>query len=173
MPRMEEIDRIYLSICERYSQLSRCLSRRVGALLVNPDGVVIGLGVNGPPRGVPHCNEVPLCPQCHISVRNERCPVCSSPGELAQECPRNREVKGSLAECPAVHAEVNAILACGTTNNSTRGCTLYVWPLGPCKDCASIIVQAGIKEVVYPESEPYDDMGPWILHHGKVQIRRI
>ncbi len=44
-----------------------------------------------------------------------------------------------------VHAEVNAIL---NANASTKWTTLYVW-LFPCNECAKILIQAGIKKIVY------------------------
>lgn len=52
----------------------------------------------------------------------------------------DRELKYALT----VHAEVNAILFAG----SVKGCTLYVWPLPPCSQCAAKIIQAGIARVV-------------------------
>lgn len=45
-----------------------------------------------------------------------------------------------------IHAEVNAII---TARRDLAGCTLYVSPLHPCANCAAIIIQSGIKRVVY------------------------
>ena len=45
-----------------------------------------------------------------------------------------------------IHAEVNAIITAG---RDLEGCTLYVSPLHPCSNCAAIIIQSGIKKVVY------------------------
>ena len=45
-----------------------------------------------------------------------------------------------------VHAELNAILNCA---ERPEGCTLYVWPLPPCSNCAAAIIQAGVKRVVH------------------------
>lgn len=45
-----------------------------------------------------------------------------------------------------IHAEVNAII---TARRDLSGCTLYVSPLHPCSNCAAIIIQSGIKRVVY------------------------
>jgi dCMP deaminase len=52
-----------------------------------------------------------------------------------------------------VHAEVNAIL---NSRERLNGCTLYVTPLHPCATCAGIIIQAGIKEIIFkmPEDRP-------------------
>ena len=48
-----------------------------------------------------------------------------------------------------VHAEPNAIL---NANSKTQGCTLYV-SLFPCNECAKLIIQSGIKEVVYMDDK--------------------
>lgn len=47
-----------------------------------------------------------------------------------------------------LHAEANAILKVARSNNSARGCTLYL-TLSPCRDCCKLILQAGIKRLVY------------------------
>lgn len=51
-----------------------------------------------------------------------------------------------------LHAEANAITKVAKSNNSSEGSTLYV-TASPCIECAKLIIQAGIKRVVY--SEPY------------------
>lgn len=47
-----------------------------------------------------------------------------------------------------LHAEANAITKVAKSNNSSDGSTLYVTD-GPCIECAKLIIQAGIKRVVY------------------------
>ena len=47
-----------------------------------------------------------------------------------------------------IHAEVNAILKAAKTGNSVDGSTLYL-TLSPCLDCSKLILQSGIKKVVY------------------------
>lgn len=47
-----------------------------------------------------------------------------------------------------IHAEVNAILKAAKTGNSIDGSTLYL-TLSPCLDCSKLILQSGIKKVVY------------------------
>lgn len=60
-----------------------------------------------------------------------------------------------------IHAEVNAILKAAKTGNSVDGSTLYL-TLSPCMNCAKLILQSGIKRVVYLEA--YRDMdGPNFL----------
>ena len=48
-----------------------------------------------------------------------------------------------------VHAEPNAIL---NANSQTRNCTLYV-TLFPCNECAKLVIQSGIKEIVYMDDK--------------------
>ncbi len=62
------------------------------------------------------------------------------------DCPdlyANREEKYKRV----VHAELNAILNAARPVN---GCTIYIWPLFTCNECAKIIIQSGIERVVYP-----------------------
>lgn len=47
-----------------------------------------------------------------------------------------------------LHAEANAITKVAQSNNSSQGATLYVTS-SPCMECAKLIIQAGIKRVVY------------------------
>ncbi len=47
-----------------------------------------------------------------------------------------------------IHAEANAILKCAKHGNSCDGSTLYITH-SPCKDCSKLILQSGIKRVVY------------------------
>ena len=49
-----------------------------------------------------------------------------------------------------LHAEANAITKVARSNNSSEGATLYV-TAAPCIECAKLIIQAGIKRVVFSE----------------------
>ncbi len=49
-----------------------------------------------------------------------------------------------------LHAEANAISKVARSNNSSEGATLYV-TASPCMECAKLIIQSGIKRVVYGE----------------------
>ena len=55
-----------------------------------------------------------------------------------------------------LHAEANAISKIARSNNSSDGATLYV-TASPCIECSKLIVQAGIKRVVYAENYRLDD----------------
>ena len=49
-----------------------------------------------------------------------------------------------------LHAEANAITKVARSNNSSEGATLYV-TASPCLECSKLIIQAGIRRVVYHE----------------------
>ena len=62
----------------------------------------------------------------------------------SEERLNNRELKYNLT----VHSEMNAI---AFANKSVENCTLYVWPMGPCVRCATMIIQVGIIKVIAPK----------------------
>jgi dCMP deaminase len=55
-----------------------------------------------------------------------------------------------------LHAEANAITKVAKSNNSSEGATLYVTS-SPCLECAKLIIQAGIKRVVFTEKYRIED----------------
>lgn len=59
----------------------------------------------------------------------------------------NRATRYSLT----VHAEINLLIS---AERSLRGCTVYLYPLPPCSQCASALIQAGIARVVAPSPAP-------------------
>jgi len=67
-----------------------------------------------------------------------------------------------------LHAEANAITKVAKSNNSSNGATLYVTS-SPCLECSKLIIQAGIKRVVF--SEPYHmNDGVELLERAKVEV---
>lgn len=72
-----------------------------------------------------------------------------------------------------VHAEPNAIL---NSNSKTEGCTIYV-TLFPCNECAKLIIQSGIKEIVYMDDKyqgtKEDIASKRMLTSAKIKYRKI
>ncbi len=60
------------------------------------------------------------------------------------------EDENNVSKSYVLHAEANAITKVARSNNSSDGATLYV-TASPCIECAKLIIQAGIKRVVYGE----------------------
>ncbi len=67
-----------------------------------------------------------------------------------------------------LHAEANAITKVARSNNSSEGATLYVTS-SPCIECAKLIIQAGIKRVVYADSYRLSD-GIELLQRAGVEL---
>lgn len=70
-----------------------------------------------------------------------------------------------------LHAEANAILKVAKSTQSSEGSTLYV-TTSPCKDCSKLIIQAGIKTVVYSD-EYRDTTGLRILEEAGVSVLKL
>jgi len=70
-----------------------------------------------------------------------------------------------------LHAEANAITKVARSNNSSDGATLYV-TASPCIECAKLIIQAGIKRVVFTEKYHNDD-GIKLLERAEIDIVHI
>jgi dCMP deaminase len=70
-----------------------------------------------------------------------------------------------------LHAEANAITKVAKSNNSSEGSTLYVTS-SPCVECAKLIIQAGIRRVVFSEMYRIDE-GIKLLQRANVQVEQI
>ena len=70
-----------------------------------------------------------------------------------------------------LHAEANAITKVARSNNSAENATLYV-TLSPCTDCSKLILQAGIKRVVFMTAYK-DDSGLVFLRQAGIEVVQI
>lgn len=70
-----------------------------------------------------------------------------------------------------LHAEANAITKVAKSGNSSEGATLYV-TASPCLECSKLIIQAGIKRVVYHEEYRITD-GIDLLRRAGVEVEQI
>ena len=66
-----------------------------------------------------------------------------------------------------LHAEANAITKLARSSNNSDGATLYV-TAAPCIECAKLIIQSGIKRVVYAETYRLDD-GLKLLNRANIE----
>lgn len=70
-----------------------------------------------------------------------------------------------------LHAEANAILKVAKSTQSANGATLYI-TLSPCKECSKLIIQAGIKRVVY-NVQYKDTSGVEFLSEYGIEVNHI
>ena len=70
-----------------------------------------------------------------------------------------------------LHAEANAITKGAKSGNSSEGATLYV-TASPCVECAKLIIQAGIRRVVYKDSYRLND-GIELLQRAGIEVEQV
>jgi len=157
------IDETYMAMAYAIGRRSKCIRRRVGAVIVDDKMCVLSTGFNAVPIGLSDCEgKYGIC--YRQSKRGELKEVIH--GRIKKNYP---EVDSKVSEdiigmvkvldyCRSLHAEENAILGLvgrsfnSNLNNSTLYTTTY-----PCNLCANKIVQVGIKKVVYFEPYPIQE----------------
>lgn len=70
-----------------------------------------------------------------------------------------------------LHAEANAISKVAQSGNSSQGATLYV-TASPCIECAKLIIQSGIKRVVYRDEYRLTD-GVDLLRRAGIEVEKV
>jgi dCMP deaminase len=78
------------------------------------------------------------------------------------------EDESGLTKSYVLHAEANAITKMACSNNNSLGSTLYV-TASPCIECAKLIIQAGIKRVVYAENYRLTE-GLDLLQRAEIEV---
>jgi len=109
----------FMSVAFLSAMRSKDPSTQVGATIVNDEKKIVGIGYNGFPKGCSD-DELPWGKTDDDKFNTKYMYVC--------------------------HAEMNAILNKNTSD--IKDCTMYV-ALFPCNECAKMIIQSGLKEIVY------------------------
>ncbi|HES59715.1 MAG TPA: CMP deaminase, partial [Caldithrix sp.] len=81
------------------------------------------------------------------------------------------EDENNKTKAYVLHAEANAITKVAKSNNSSEGSTLYVTS-SPCIECSKLIIQAGIKRVVFTEKYRLED-GIKLLQRADIEIVHV
>ena len=81
------------------------------------------------------------------------------------------EDENGITKPYVLHAEANAITKVAKSNNSSDGATLYV-TAAPCVECAKLIIQSGIRRVVYRDSYRVTD-GLDLMERAGIEILQI
>lgn len=138
-------DLIYLRMAREWAQNSHALRKKVGCLVVK-DKMIISDGFNGTPHGFPN--------ECEYHEEGQFPPS-----------------KVLVTRKEVLHAEANAITKLAKSSQSSDGATIYV-TLSPCYECSKLMVQSGIKRVVF--QEVYRDTSSLeFLRKAGVEITRI
>ena len=147
---MNKWDKRFMELTRQVASWSSCFKsdRQVGAVIVK-NKRILTTGYNGAPEGVKSCKERGECMRMRLGIAS-----------------------GTRHElCYAVHAEQNAIIQAARLGTVLEGATLYCTHQ-PCVICAKMIINAGIRRVVYQEGYP-DSFSLDIFEEAKVQLERF
>lgn len=136
---------VFMEFAKVVAQRSVCQRRvQVGCVITNHSMTnVVGLGYNGPARGLPHnCSPgiIDGLPHCHSGPREQWCDADAS-RFMGHVC-RN-PLPGS---CTCIHAEVNALLK--APYDDVGGLVMFT-TLSPCPSCARLILNSRVTSVYY------------------------
>jgi dCMP deaminase len=135
----------FMSIAQLVARRSTCLRRQVGAVLVK-DKNILATGYNGTPSGIAHCEQTG-CLRDQLNVPS---------GERHELC-------------RGLHAEQNVILQAAKHGINIDGATLFCTH-APCIICAKMIINSGIREIVYLDGYP-DILSKDILAESDIDFR--
>ncbi len=141
-------DEYFMNIAKVVASRSNCMKRHVAAVIVK-DKRIISTGYNGTPRGVTNCSEGG-CPRC------------------------NQFVEGGtrLDECLCSHGEENAIVQAAYHGINIKDASLYT-TFAPCLMCTKMIINAGIKEVVYNIDYPLNNTALSLYKEVAIKLRQF
>ena len=143
-------DEYFMNIANVVATRSNCSRRHVAAVIVR-NRHILSTGYNGTPHGVINCFDGG-CKRCAHTTASK---------------------SGThLEECLCVHAEQNAICQAALHGHAIDGATIYV-TISPCLTCAKLIINSGIKEVVYAGEYAFLDTVKDIFKQAGVKHRRI
>lgn len=144
---MNKWDKRFIEMAEVVGSWSSCYQqgRQVGAVIVK-DKRVLATGYNGAPSGVKSCKDKGECLRKKLNI----------PSGTRHEV------------CFAVHAEQNAICQAAKLGLSVEGATIYVTHQ-PCTICTKMIINSGIKKVIYKHGYP-DEFSITLLEEAGVEI---
>ena len=142
---LTKYDIVYMKMAQQWSDLSVARRKKVGALIVK-NNTIIADGFNGTPSGFENECEEPIFDETNEFVEYE-------------------------TKWYVLHAESNALAKVAKSTQSSDGSTLYV-TLSPCKECSKLILQAGIKRVVYLENYR-DSAGLALLQKAGVEVIKM
>lgn len=150
MKNFSNNDIIFLNIAKEIAKMSKCVSHKVGVILVK-DKRIISTGYNGTPMGFQNCNE------------------------LFNKEQFSREEHHLFSERYEIHAEMNAILFAARKGISIEGADVYT-TLHPCYNCLKNLCNCGINNIFYLND--YDkfeenDLSKTLLEKSKINLIKI
>lgn len=141
-------DKRFLNLSREVGSWTSCMRRHVGSVIVK-DKRIVATGYNGAPAGISSCADRGYCLRDKLNIKS-----------------------GTMQEiCFATHAEQNALVQAAKLGASVDGGTIYVTHQ-PCIICTKLIINAGIKRVVYAYNYP-NECSVELLKLAGVEICQI
>ena len=142
-------DKRFIELAWTIGSWSSCYqeNRHIGAVIVK-NKRILTTGYNGAPAGIKSCTEKGECMRRKLNI----------PSGTRHEL------------CYAIHAEQNAIIQAAKLGISIDGATMY-GTHQPCVICAKMIINAGIKRVVYKEGYP-DEFSLQLFNEAQVSVEK-
>jgi dCMP deaminase len=169
----EKFKKAYMKTAETFAELSHARRLHVGAIVVKDDRI-ISIGYNGMPAGWDNnCEDIDLMDRAGGGWL--------SPEEIKEQWPfegkfwiNSEEVDTRyrlVTKSEVLHAETNAIAKLAKSNESGLGATMFITH-APCLDCAKLIYQSGISNVLYRDAYR-DTSGITFLEKSGVLVEKI
>lgn len=140
-------DNYFMNYAINISSNANCIKGKVGAIFVKDDEI-IAKGVNSVPNGITPCTEE-TCIRKKLNLKS---------GE-------NQEL------CFVVHAEQNALIDALNNKIDVKDSILYVTKQ-PCIICAKMLINAGIKKIIYLKAYP-DNYSESLLKEAGIEINKF
>jgi dCMP deaminase len=147
MEKRPTYDEYFMSMAFLAATRSTCIRRKVGAVLVK-NKHVLATGYNGPPKGMKHCNETGCLRQKRHIPSGERHEICRG-----------------------LHAEQNAIIQAAVFGISIDESVIYITNT-PCVVCAKMLINAGVKEIIYDGEYP-DRLAKQMIEESHIKLRQF
>lgn len=185
-------DKYFYGASDQAQDQSRCLSRKIGAVIVKDDKFVVSTGYNGPPMGFPNpgtdawfnvvskvLGQGPNSGGSGITKFTDKDAreLLLTGANFWSKCPRQilgYESGEKSNFCPCAHAERSSIDIAARLGHPVEGCKMYLSCPIPCRDCAFSIVNSGIVEVIVTSMAEYEKegfTGGVILRNCGVKLR--
>lgn len=147
---MDKWDERFIKLTKQVATWSSCFKtdRQVGAIITR-DKRILTTGYNGAPAGLVSCKDKGECMRVKLGI----------PSGTRHEL------------CYAVHAEQNAIIQAAKQGISLDGATLYCTHQ-PCSICAKMIINSGIRRVVFNEGYP-DEFSMQMFDEAGMKVEKI
>ena len=181
MSNIKEWDEYFYNMCVTVEKNSKCLSRKIGSVLVR-DNSIISTGYNGPPRGVRPCDERWLIDNKLRERAGFTMDIKSSEfrniylTKLRGKCPRYISEMGfksgqGLEWCVASHSEVSTLINAARNGIGTKDTKLFMTCGIPCSKCLSTIINAGVEEIIVTKITYYDESSEYLLKDSGLKFR--